>query len=135
MTSRVKHSFYRMALICMLPVCSIGQVSVLTQHNDNGRTGQNLNETVLNINNVNVSNFGKLFFRTVDQNVYAQPLYVPNLNIAGQTRNVLYVATEANSVYAFDADDPLANAPLWRVNLGTPVPSQDVCAVQPQPED
>ena len=131
MSSRVKHSFYLMALICVLPAYSIAQVSVLTQHNDNGRTGQNLNESVLNTSNVNVSNFGKLFFRTVDQNVYAQPLYVPNLNIAGQTRNVLYVATEANSVYAFDADDPLANAPLWRVNLGTPVPSQDVCAAPP----
>ncbi len=111
------------------------QVSVLTQHNDNGRTGQNLNETILNTSNVNVANFGKLFFRTVDQNVYAQPLYVANLNIGGRTRNVIYVATENNSVYAFDADDPLSTTPLWRVNLGTPVPSQDVCHVNPMPQD
>jgi hypothetical protein len=131
MSSRVKQNFYFTALIWLLPVLSIAQVSVLTQHNDNGRTGQNLNETVLNTSNVNVSNFGKLFFRTVDQNIYAQPLYVPNLTLGGSTRNVLYVATEANSVYAFDADDPLANTPLWRVNLGTAVPSQDVCAAPP----
>jgi hypothetical protein len=140
MSSRAKHKFYLTGLILLMSLFGIAQystaqVSVLTQHNDNGRTGQNLNETILNTSNVNVSNFGKLFFRTVDQNVYAQPLYVPNLNIGGRTRNVMYVATENNSVYAFDADDPLANAPLWRVNLGTPVPSQDVCHVSPMPSD
>lgn len=140
MTSRAKQKACRLALIGLMWLCGIAQygaaqVSVLTQHNDNGRTGQNLNETVLNTSNVNVSNFGRLFFRTVDQNVYAQPLYVANLNIGGRTRNVLFVATENNSVYAFDADDPLANTPLWRVNLGTPVPSQDVCQVTPMPED
>src|ERR1700693_3490068 len=140
MSSRVKHNYCLMALLWLMSLYgitqySIAQVSVLTQHNDNGRTGQNLNETLLNTSNVNVSNFGKLFYRTVDQNVYAQPLYVSNLNIEGRTRNVIYVATENNSVYAFDADDPLANTPLWRVNLGTPVPSQDVCEVSPMPQD
>jgi hypothetical protein len=135
MSSRVKHTFCLTALCCLISLCSFAQVSVLTQHNDNGRTGQNLNESVLNTSNVNVSDFGKLFFRTVDGNVYAQPLYVPNLNIQGRTRNVIYVATENNSVYAFDGDDPLANTPLWRVNLGTPVPSQDVCHVSPMPQD
>jgi hypothetical protein len=140
MDSRVKHYFRLLALISLTLLIGIGQysaaqVSVLTQHNDNGRTGQNLNETSLTTSNVNVSNFGKLFFRTVDQNVYAQPLYVPNLSIAGSTRNVLFIATENNSVYAFDADDALANTPLWRVNLGTPVPSQDLCFVSPMPED
>src|SRR5579864_9749602 len=127
MSSRMKHKLCLVAQVWLMSLCGIAQysfaqVSVLTQHNDNGRTGQNLNETVLNTSNVNVSNFGKLFFRTVDQNVYAQPLYVSNLNIGGRTRNVLYVATENNTVYAFDADDPLANTPLWRVNLGNPVP-------------
>ena len=108
---------------------SIGQVSVLTQHNDNARTGQNLNETILNTSNVNQSSFGKLFWRTVDGFIYAQPLYVPGLTIQGGTHNVVYVATQHNSVYAFDADDPNAPAPLWQVNLGTPVPSQDICII------
>src|ERR1700741_2092022 len=81
-----------------------GQVSVLTQHNDNARTGQNPNETTLNTSNVNQTSFGKLFWRTVDGFIYAQPLYVPGLAIQGATHNVVYVATEHNSLYAFDAD-------------------------------
>ncbi|MGA9386308.1 MAG: hypothetical protein WBV63_14895, partial [Candidatus Sulfotelmatobacter sp.] len=56
---------------------------VTTQHNDNSRTGQNLNETILNTSNVNVSSFGKLFFRTVDGQIYGQVLYVPGLTIKG----------------------------------------------------
>ncbi|HJT00257.1 MAG TPA: hypothetical protein VJ756_14295 [Terriglobales bacterium] len=101
--------------------------NVTTNHNDNARTGQNLSETTLTTSNVNVSNFGKLFFRTVDGYIFAQPLYVSGLNVGGATRNVVFVATEHNSVYAFDADDPNHPAPLWHVNLGTPVPSDDVC--------
>jgi len=93
------------------------------------RTGQNLNESVLNTSNVNVGSFGKLFWRTVDGQVYAQPLYVPNLPVGGTTRNVVYVATQHDSVYAFDADDPAQALPLWHVNLGTPVPSQDICII------
>ena len=121
---------YVVVLIAFLSSFGFAQVSVLTQHNDNSRTGQNLNETYLNTSNVNVSNFGMIFSRTVDGYIYAQPLYVPNLNIQGQTQNVVFVATEHNSVFAFDADDPSANAPLWQVNLGTSVPSQDICLVQ-----
>ena len=120
-------------LILLLSIYGVAQVSVLTQHNDNSRTGQNLNETYLNTSNVNVSSFGKLFSRSVDGYVYAQPLYVPNLTINGQTHNVVYVATEHNSVYAFDADDPSASTPLWQVDqttLGTSVPSQDICLIQ-----
>jgi hypothetical protein len=101
--------------------------NVTTNHNDNSRTGQNLSETILTTSNVNVSNFGKLFFRTVDGYIFAQPLYVSGLSIGGATRNVVFVATEHNSVYAFDADDPNHPSPLWHVNLGTPVPSDDVC--------
>ena len=106
-----------------------GQVSILTQHNDNARTGQNLNETTLNTSNVNQNTFGKLFWRTVDGFIYAQPLYVPELTIQGATHNVVYVATQHNSVYAFDADNPNAPAPLWQVNLGIPVPMQDICII------
>src|SRR5579862_8590078 len=119
--------FSSVALLCLLGQLSYAQVFVLTQHNDNSRTGQNTHETYLTTSNVNVSNFGKLFARTVDGYIYAQPLYVPNLAIAGGTHNVVYVATENNSVYAFDADNPNLTTPLWTVNLGTPVPSQDIC--------
>jgi len=118
------------ASVLLITTCVGAQVSVPTQHNNNNRTGENRQEPWLNTSNVNVSNFGKLFALPVDGNIYAQPLYVPGLAIGGKTRNVVYVATEHNSVYAFDADDPTALAPLWHVTptiLGTSVPSGDVC--------
>jgi outer membrane protein assembly factor BamB len=96
---------------------------VTTHHNDVGRTGQNLNETILNTSNVNVNQFGKLFACQVDGYVYAQPLYVAQVTISSALHNVVYVATENNSVYAFDADN---GAQLWHVNLGPPVPSTDI---------
>ena len=123
MSTRNRVSLY-CPLVLMASLLATGQVAVTTHHNDNSRTGQNLNETVLNTSNVNVNGFGKLFSRIVDGQIYAQPLYVPNLNIGGQTRNVVYVATANNSVYAFDADDPTASAPLWQINLGSPVQSK-----------
>lgn len=106
-----------------------GQVSVLTQHNDNARTGQNLSETTLNTSNVSQSTFGKLFWRTVDGYIYAQPLYLPGVVMQGASHNVVYVATQHNSVYAFDADNPNAVASLWQVNLGTAVPMEDICII------
>ncbi len=105
---------------------TLGQVSVVTQHNDNNRTGQNTSETILTTSNVNVSNFGKLFSLTVDGLIYAQPLYLPNVTIGGSLHNVVYVATEHNSVYAFDADDANGTT-LWHANLGSSVPSDDIC--------
>jgi hypothetical protein len=87
-----------------------------THHNDTLRTGQNLNETVLTQANVNKTTFGKLFTNAVDGTVYASPLYVANLNIPGKGfHNVVYVATEHDSVYAFDAD--IANTTLWQVSF------------------
>lgn len=105
------------------------EVSVLMRHNDIGQTGQNLGETVLTTSNVGVATFGKLFSRSVDAPVHAQVLYVANLDFKGIRRNVVYVATESNSVYAFDADDPGAADPIWKVSLGTPAPSDHICDV------
>jgi len=111
------------------------QVAVTTYHNDNLRTGWNPKETILTPLNVNASSFGKLFTCPVDGQIYTQPLYVPGVAIAGKgTHNVVFVATQNDSVYAFDADSNAgANAtPLWQAAFAnpakgiTPVSSSDV---------
>src|ERR1019366_4570580 len=106
------------ALGMVFVLCASAQVNVLTQHNNNSRTGANLNETVLNTSNVNSTQFGKLFSIPVDGQVYAQPLYVSNLSIPGAgTHNVVYVATEHDTVFAFDAD---GGALIWQTTIGVP---------------
>jgi hypothetical protein len=101
-------------------------VNVLTQHNDNSRTGLNPNETILKPSNVMSTTFGKLFSRNVDGQVYAQPLYASNLLMSdGKVHNVVFVATMHNSIYAFDADDPLASTPIWVLHLGNAVNAQN----------
>ena len=93
---------------------------VLTQHNDLSRSGLNRYETILTPSTVNVNSFGKLFAQPVDGQIYAQPLYVPGVAIPGSgTHNVIYVATEYDSVFAFDADSNSgADAnPLWKASL------------------
>ncbi len=94
--------------------------AVPTQHNDNARTGANLQETILTPANVTTAKFGKLFTRNLDANVNGQVLYVPHVSINGAFHNVIYAYTSNNSnnspcsLYAFDADDPAASAFLWR---------------------
>ncbi|HWW00426.1 MAG TPA: fibronectin type III domain-containing protein [Candidatus Acidoferrum sp.] len=97
-----------------------GNPGVFTYHNDNFRTGQNTNETVLTTANVNPTSFGKLFAYTLDGQTFSSPLYVANVNIPGQGfHNALYVATEHDSVYAFDADG-LSSTPLWHASFINP---------------
>src|SRR5262249_10665916 len=114
-------------------VSAWGQVNVWTHRYDNPRTGANLAETQLTTANVNPNQFGKLFSYAVDADIYTQPLVIRNVAIPGKgTHNVVYVATNNNSVYAFDADDNLGpnGQPLWHVNFNapgvTPVPAVDV---------
>lgn len=92
-------------------------VSVLTQHNDNTRAGWNDNETALTTSNVNVQHFGTVFTLAVDDQVYAQPLVVGNVAIDNSHRNVVYVATVNNTLYAYDADDGRL---YWKKNFTAP---------------
>lgn len=95
-------------------------MAVLTQHNDNARTGLNASETILTTSNVNSTTFGKLFAQPVDGLIVGQPLYVPQVAIPnlGQ-HNVVYAVTQHDSVYAFDADNNTGNNanPLWSVSF------------------
>lgn len=111
------------SVILLQSISATAGVNVLTYHNDNSRAGANLSEKTLTPANVNQNKFGKLFGYDVDGYVYAQPLYVSGLTMPGEgTRNVVFVATEHNSVYAFDADSNAgpSGGLLWQVNLGTP---------------
>ncbi len=132
------------AIFCTLSSTAKSQVNVTTHHNDIARTGANTAETVLTPQNVNTTQFGKLFSHPVNGQVYAQPLYVAGVTMgagtpqSGTTHNVVFVATEHDSVYAFDADNITgANAnPLWAISLldsahgatsgATTLPSDDV---------
>src|SRR5579864_2622346 len=99
------------------------QTAVTTWHYDNERTSANTTETLLTLSNVNVQSFGKLFSKPVDGFVVGHPLYLPGITMPGQgTRNVVYVATMHNSVYAFDADNANA-APFWVTSILTYSPS------------
>jgi protocatechuate 3,4-dioxygenase beta subunit len=118
-------------VLCLGFSLAWGQNDVLTQHNDNTRSGLNANETLLTPANVNVNSFGKLFTHAVDGIIVGQPLYTSNVLMNdGLLHNVVYVATQHNTVYAFDADSTQGNnaSPLWSVSLnngGTSDPIAD----------
>lgn len=131
-------------LVAALSVASsaVGQTGVLTYHYDNARTGQNREEKFLTPSNVTPSQFRQLFFQPVDGQIYGQPLYMSNVSIPGKgTHNVVFVTTEGDSVYAFDADDNKgANATfLWHADLlrdrayGA-APGATTVPQEPQPE-
>src|SRR3984957_8849707 len=111
----VRRSVGAFVLLCAVVMPAFGQTSVLTQHNDNAQTGLNSAETILNTGNVNANQFGKLFAMPADGQVYAQPLYVPGVAINGGVHNVVIIATENDSVYAYDADS--GGAPLWKASM------------------
>jgi uncharacterized protein YjdB len=92
-------------------------VNVPTWHYDNGRSGLNPNETTLTPANVAPKSFGKLFSYLVDGYAYAEPLLMSNITINGVAHNVLYIATENDSVYAFDADTYGTGKPLWQTSV------------------
>ena len=120
------HAAATIILVSLLlwPSAAFTQVSVLTQHYDIARTGQNTQETILTPANVNAVQFGKLFTQNLDGQAPAQPLYVPNVYIPAlnSTHNVVYVATMHDSVYAFDADSNQGSnaSPLWQVSFLNP---------------
>jgi len=117
----LKRAIGSLAALCLMAIpCTHAQVDVLTQHNDNQRTGANLHETMLTPENVNKAHFGMLFKRVLDDQLYTQPLIVTGVQVNGGTHDIVYVTTVNNSVYAFDANDSQASAPIWHVNFGTP---------------
>ncbi len=113
------------ATLCAMTLPAFA-VECLTVHANAGRSGANLSETVLTQSNVNSTNFGKVFDRNVDGELYAQPLAADNVLTSAGLHNVVFATTTKNNVYCFDAEDPTQSTPLWTVNLGAPVPVGDV---------
>src|SRR5579864_2369 len=122
------------ALLLLVAVSSLAAQPWTTSQYDNARTGANLQEKILTPANVNSHSFGKILSHKVDGDVYAQPLYLPHVAMPDQSiHNVVFVVTEHDSVYAFDADGH-PSSPLWHVNFLGPgiatVPARDVdCAL------
>ncbi len=106
-------------------ILASAQVAVTTYHNDNYRSGANTREAVLTPANVNVATFGRRLQLEVQGQVYAQPLYVPGVEMAGTVHNVVYVATEHLQVYAFDAN---SGEQLWNTSF---IEKVDFGTIQP----
>lgn len=126
MKTNSNHSFYfnahwlRLFLLSSFSffgLATVAQVNVLMNHNDLKRTGWNNREEILTQENVSGGNFGKIFSRTVDDQIYAQPLVLSNVSIGGGVHNIVIVATVNNTLYAFDADNPNDSIPYWTKNL------------------
>lgn len=101
--------------VCCMSTFVFGQNPYATSRSDNTRDGANVSETLLSPANVNKAGFGRLFSFPVDYIPMAQPLYVPNVSIPGQgTHNVVYVATQADTVYAIDAD---SGTQIWSASM------------------
>jgi hypothetical protein len=97
---------------------ALSSYAVVTDRYDNARSGANTAETQLTTSNVTAAQFGLLFSRSITGLVYGQPLYAGGISVSGVKHNVVYVATEHNMVYAFDADSASATTPLWSRSLG-----------------
>ncbi len=110
----MKTLIYTVAIGTLGCLALAGQTNVLTYHNDIGRTGQNVTETILTPVNVTTATFGKRLTLNLDGQVLAQPLYMSGLSVNGVVRRVLFVATAHDSVYAFDA---LTGAQLWKATM------------------
>ncbi len=127
----VASSVIMVFVLCLATSPAFAQNNVLTQHNDNTRSGLNTNETILTPASVNVNSFGELFTQNVDGIIVGQPLYASQVLMNdGLVHNVVYVATQNNTVYAFDADSTQGKnaSPLWSVSLnegGTADPISD----------
>jgi hypothetical protein len=125
------HSTFGPVFFFLLSAAAFGQpVSVITNRYDNHRSGVNQSETSLTPSTVSDSTFGKLSSLPVDGQVYAQPLYLPNVTIGGVSHNVIYTVTENNSIYAYDADSSTPQL-LWHVNVGPAAPCPSNADLQP----
>lgn len=130
--SRPLRAFVACTCVCLLQLLMATPAwtappAVLQRGYDANVTNANLNETILNTGNISVGTFGLVFSLPVDDNVFAQPLYVPNVTINQVSHNVIYVATMSDTVFAFDAD---SGTQLWSKSLLTaagavPVPIQN----------
>lgn len=113
-------------------VVNVNETAVLTYHNDDTRDGAYTHEVTLTPANVNSNQFGKLLSYPVDGQIYGQPLYLPQITINGAAHDVVYVATQNNTLYAFDADANSSNPTTFRqVNVGPPVTKNDYSGVDP----